>query len=219
MPCPDGSVKQKEYFVEQVFLSSHHARVTRYAAFLFMLIACLSAAGTIADMMQPGLSVRCGLAGCADLTSLFDLAPEDARPALAASPSAQESFTRYVRMPIVRAGLAAVQLVNDLPFAALMIAVGFALRLAAHAGDHLANALPWLRRASIAALMMAVATPVASSLRAMILLSGTPSGPMWYFEIDIVQFVFDIMLALAAFAVAWALDAGSRAKRDLAEFV
>lgn len=201
-------------------LSPRRAGVVRFAALLFLLVGCVSVAGTALWITQPGLSVRYSSTGYAARTILLDLAPEDARPALAASPSAQEEFARHVARPLVRTGLAGVVLIDDLPFAALMFGVSLALRkLATRAGDDLAGALPWLRRASIAAVLMAVATPVAASLRAMILLPGTPSGPMWYFEADVSQLVSDLLLALAAFAVVWALDAGSRAERDVAAFV
>lgn len=81
--------------------------------------------GTVVAIVRPGLLVRCEIAGCADRTTLVNLAPEDARPTLAASRPAQEAFERHVARPLARAGLASAQMLSDLPFAALMLAVGF----------------------------------------------------------------------------------------------
>ncbi|MDO6413261.1 hypothetical protein Q4F19_02600 [Sphingomonas sp. BIUV-7] len=201
-------------------LSPRRARIVRLAAALFLLVGLVSLVGTAVSMARPALSVRCGAAGCTGRTPLIDLAPEDARPALAASRTAQAAFAHHVARPIVRAGLAATQLIRGLPFAALMLAVGLALRrLAARVGDDLAQALPWLRRAALAALVAAIAPPVTDSLSAMILFPGTPSGAMWYLEVDFLRLACDLLLALAAVAVAWAIDAGGRAERDVASFV
>ena len=41
---------------------------------------------------------------------------------------------------------------------------------------------------------MAVAIPVGDSLDAMILFPGTPSGPMWYVEVDFRRLLFDLLL-------------------------
>jgi hypothetical protein len=201
-------------------LSLRRARIARIAA-LFLLVGLASIIGIIGLATHPsGLAVHCGPRGCVDRTSLIELAPEDARPALEASRPAQAMFARHVDRLSVRLGLGAVLMIQGLPFAALMLAVGFALRrLAARKGDDLASAMPWLRRAAIAALLMAVAIPVGDSLEAMILFPGTPSGPMWYVEVDFRRLLFDLLLAFAAFAVVWVLDAGSRAERDVAAFV
>ena len=96
-------------------------------------------------------------------------------------------------------------LTRGLPFVALMLGTGMALReLAARKENDLARALPWLRRASVAAILMAVAGPVAASARSMIVYPGTPTGPMWYIEVDFLRLAFDLLLALAVFAVVWA---------------
>ncbi len=101
-----------------------------------------------------------------------------------------------------------------------MVFIGLALRaLAARRGDDLARALPWLRRASFSALVLAVATPLAISLDAMVLFPGTPLGARWYIGVEFDRLALHLLLAFAAIAVVWALDAGSRAEREVAEFV
>ena len=187
---------------------------------LFLLMGLAGIVGTLGAMMQPGMSIHCDAHGCTGRTHLIDLAPEDTRAALSDSRTAQAAFKRHVARPLVRAGLAAVELTRGLPFVALMLGTGMALReLAARKENDLARALPWLRRASVAAILMAVAGPVAASARAMIVYPGTPTGPMWYIEVDFLRLAFDLLLALAAFAVVWALDAGSQAEQDMATIV
>lgn len=201
-------------------LSPRRARIVRVAAALFMVVGLGSLIGPVAVGVRPGFSFRCNAAGCGDRTSLIDLAPEDQRRALAASAPARARFAAHVARPLVRAGLAAVDLGEKLPFALLMICVGLALRrLAERRGADLARALPWLRRAAGLALLMVVAPPVGASLTAMILYSGTPAGPMWYFAVEFRSLALDGLLALAVFAVVWAIDSGSRAERDMAGFV
>jgi hypothetical protein len=53
---------------------------------------------------------------------------------------------------------------------------------------------------------MVVTTPIANSLEAMNLYTGTPVGAMWYFELDLKHLAFDLLLALAAFSVVWAIE-------------
>jgi hypothetical protein len=190
------------------------------AAGLFLLMGLVGIVGTLGAMMQPGLSFRCDAHGCIARTRLIELAPEDTRAELSGSGTAQAAFERHLARPLVRAGLAAVELTRSLPFAALMLGIGMALReLATRKENDLARALPWLRRASLAAILMAVAEPVAASAQAMIAYPGTPTGPMWYVEVNFRDLAFDLLLALAAFAVVWALDAGSQAEQDMATIV
>lgn len=102
----------------------------------------------------------------------------------------------------------------------LYVAVGLTLwRLGSQSDDVLARALPWLKRAASAALAWAVAQPITDSLRTMLLYPGTPTGPSWYIAIDLTVAGPTLLLAIAAYATAWALEAGIRAERDLAGFV
>jgi hypothetical protein len=201
-------------------LSPRRARIVRLAAGLFLLMGLVGTVAMFGAMIQPGMAFHCDAQGCSSEAQIIELAPEDARAALSASPAAEEGFERHVAWPLVRAGLAAVELIRGLPFVALMLGVGLALReLSTRRANALARALPWLRRASLAAILMALAGPVAASAQAMILYPGTPAGPMWSIEADVRSFALELLLALAAFAVAWALDAGSRAERDMAAIV
>ena len=187
---------------------------------LFLLVGLASLAGPVAVGIQPGFSFHCSSSGCADHSDLVSLAPEDQRGVLQRSADARAKFSAHVSRPLVRAGLAGANLIGVLPFALLMIFVGSALgRLAGRRGDDLARALPYLRRAAVMALVLVVAAPVSDSMENMILYPGTPAGPMWYFVIELRTVMIDLLLALAVSAVVWALDAGSRAERDVASFI
>lgn len=201
-------------------LTPKRARIARIFAGFFLLVAMVSLAGAVVASTYPGLKIGCGSTGCFRQTKPIALAPEDVRPDLAVSADARTAFANHVNRSDVRLGLASTYLIGALPFVLLMTSVGLALRkLAARRGNDLGEAVPWLRRGALAALVMAPATPVAESLRAMILYPGTPAGPMWSFEIDFVGLALNLLLAGAAVAVVWALDAGDRAEREAASFV
>jgi hypothetical protein len=120
---------------------------------------------------------------------------------------------------VVRLGVAGVTLLDLGPFALMLMGVGLALRRLSGAGDPLARALPWLRLASLAAIVWALARPLSDSLREMLLAPGTPSGPHWQITADLGEVGIALLLAIAAHAAIWALEAGIRAQRDLEDFV
>ena len=187
---------------------------------LFLLVGLASLAGPVAIGIQPGFSFHCSSSGCADHSDLIGLAPEDQRGMLQRSSDARAKFSAHVSRPLARIGLAGANLIGVLPFALLMVFVGAALStLAGRRGDDLGRALPWLRRAALMALLLVIAAPVSDSLENMILYPGTPAGPTWYFGIELRTVTINLLLALAVLAVVWALDAGSRAERDVASFI
>lgn len=201
-------------------LTPKRACIARIVAGFFLLVAMVSLAGAFVASIYPGLKIGCGSTGCFHQTNPIALAPEDVRPDLAASFEARAAFANYVNRWDVRLGLVSTYLIGTLPFVQLMTSVGLALRkLAAGRGNDLGEAVPWLRRGALAALVMATATPIAESLRAITLYPGTPAGPMWSFEIDFIGLALNLLLAGAVVAVVWALAAGDRAEREAASFV
>lgn len=203
-------------------LSASQARVCRVAAGLFLAAAAVQALALLLSWLSPEAQVtlRCAAAGCESFARPEAMLPGDLRAAVAASPDAMQRFIEYVRAPVTRIGLALLGLIGNAPIIALMLSVAAAMRrLAMRDADALAGALPWIRRASIAALFMALMPPVVTSLRVMLLMPGTPHGPGYYFALDLAPLLFNVLVAFAAFIVAWALAAGSRATRDMSEFV
>lgn len=102
----------------------------------------------------------------------------------------------------------------------MFVFVGVTLRRLGEQGTQvLARALPWFKRGAMAALLWAIAQPVTDSLRMMLLYPGTSKGPSWFIGIDFTVAGPALLLAIAVYATAWALEAGVRAQRDLADFV
>lgn len=187
----------------------------------FILVAALAALGAMAEATAPGRSFSCsGERGCRRSVDPVALLPEGEQAAVRASPAASARFLAYVARLPVRAGLAGLALTDEGLLAFLFMAVGLTLRrLGSRSGHVLARALPWLKRGAFAGLLWAVAHPVTGSLRAMLLFPGTPGGASWYFGLDLTVAGPALLLAIAAYATAWALEAGVRAQRDLADFV
>lgn len=203
-------------------LSASQARVCRIAAGLFFAVAAVQAFALLLSWLSPDVHVvlRCAAAGCESLTRPETMLPDDLRASVAASSDAMQRFAAHVRAPVTRIGLALLALIGNAPIIVLMLSVAMAMRrLAMCDGDALAGALPWIRRASIAALFMALVPPIVDSLRVMLLMPGTPHGPGYYVALDLAPLLFNMLMAFAAFIIAWALAAGSRATRDLSEFV
>lgn len=204
-------------------LSLGQARICRIAAFTFLAAGLIRAAVVLAPFTiasAHGLDVKCMNGSCYVAERPDLLLPEEERAAVTASREATARLAAYTARPEIRAGLTAIDIVESSPFIALMLCVAAAVwRLGARQDDDLDRALPWLRRASIGALGVAVVLPFTQSIRAMMLFPATPSGPSWYFAIDFGPFLVGVLLAFAAFIVTWAIAAGSRARRDVAEFV
>ena len=204
-------------------LSVRRARICRIAAALFLTAALIRFASVLASIAwtpAPIADVRCANLHCHATERPDLLLPESERAIVARTPGAETRLVEYTHRPAVRIGLAATNLAEAAPLVFLLLSVSVAMwRLGARGPDDLARALPWLGRASLAALVAAIVPPLGDSVRAMLLFPAAPSGPHWYFEIDLGPLVMRLLLAFAAFIVSWALAAGSRARQDLAEFV
>lgn len=85
--------------------------------------------------------------------------------------------------------------------------------------DALDGALRWLRRASVAAIVWALANPVYESLLETLLSAGTPSGATMQISLYLGDVATALLLALAGYTATWALEAGLRTQRDLDDFV
>jgi hypothetical protein len=202
-------------------LPSKNARVCRIAGIVFLLVAAMWGVGTMIQSIVPGWSLSCGNErGCRQGADLIGLLPDAEQAAVSGHPAADARFAAYVTRPSVRAGLAGLTLFDEGFLVFLFVAVGLTLRRLGGRGGHvLARALPWLRRGALSAVLWAVAQPLTDSLRAMLLFPGTPSGASWYIALNLTIAGPALLLAIAAYATAWALEAGMRAERDLADFV
>lgn len=201
-------------------LSRLQARLCRWAGYLFLFVAALTVADIGFRAIWSGVEIDCSQSGCVREFRPEVLLPEGEQPSLAQDAKARAAFRAYVDRPPIRLALSGIALLGNLPWFVLLLSIGLALRrLAARTGDDLGKALPWLRRASLAALAMVLVIPVAESLTVMLLYPGLPAGPHWYVQVDMVAGAKSLLLAFAAFAVTWAVEAGHRAERDAAEII
>lgn len=214
------SSNRKNIVNDSYFLPQRKARVCRIAGIIFLIIATMWGVGAVAQSSIPGWSVLCSEAGCHQRADLVGLLPDKEQAAVSGNPAARARFADYVALSPVRMGLACLVLFDEGFLIFLFVAVGLTLRrLGGRGGRVLARALPWLKRGALSAVLWAVAQPLTDSLRPMLLFPGTPGGAAWYFGFDLTVAGPALLLAIAAYATAWGLEAGIKAERDLADFV
>lgn len=202
------------------YLPDRKARLCRIAGRVFILFAVVNVATLALWLRGPAPHTYCVPMTCWITSEPLTLLDENDRTTLAASPDRARAFAAHVAQPRVRIGIMAIRAIKAVPFSFMVMGIGIALlRLGGRSGDPLARALPWMRRASIAAILWALAKVLVDSLMATVLSAGLPEGFTYYFAAEWNEVGTALMLALAAYAMAWALEAGIKAQRDLDEFV
>lgn len=188
---------------------------------LFLIIAALFGMMTIVAAAAPGPYWHCDsehrCTGGADAANLL---PDETLAGLKSDTEARDQFDQWVAKPGVRVGLAGIVLLQSGPMAILFLAVGMALRRLGQKRHHaLADALPWFRRASRAAVTLAVARILCPVLQAGLLYNGVGGAKALSDPIELDSALLLLLLAFAAYATIWALEGGIRAERELADFV
>ncbi|MCT8003756.1 hypothetical protein NZL82_17935 [Sphingomonas sanguinis] len=203
------------------FLPPRKARLCRLAGVLFLLSAAVMPVVIAAAGLTPGAGPICGGGyGCVWNARAATLLPEESRMLIEMSPPARAQFDAHVARTDVRIGLTAIAAIDLLPFMALLSSVGVALRrLGGSGADTLERALPWLRRASLAAIVWTLAGPVHQSALETWLSPGMPSGFQIITTILLAPIAGGLLLAFAAYAAIWAVEAALKARRDLDRFV
>ncbi len=195
--------------------------MSRRVGLLFLLLAAILGIAAVAGSIVPGLSLQCDLPQpCRDTSDPAHLLPEETRAALARDPAAHTRYDAWVARSDVRAGLAGLNLLEQGPVIFLFLAIGLGLRrLGERRKQVLARALPWVRRASRAAIVLGFAHLIVGGLRSALLYPGlAPAGGL-QFPLDVNGVALPLLLALGVYTTVWALEAGIRAERDLADFV
>ncbi|WP_380927355.1 hypothetical protein [Sphingomonas arantia] len=142
------------------------------------------------------------------------------RNTAAAMTNAADLLDLHLGLPTVRLELFFAQLVIDLPVVGLLLSVALGVHaLGQRKGHDLARALPWLRRAAVFALVAAPLIPLGESIRTTVLMQAFGPPVRFYLSMEFQRLVLNLLLALVALAVTWALAAGLRAEQDLAEIV
>lgn len=202
-------------------LTSRQRSLCRWSAILFIIVGALQAAAGLASVFLPaGQKLICSAAsGCL-------AAPDTALPLEAATwsqmlrnPELMAKFEAHGSEPIIRLLNGILMLFQSLPLAALLSATAMALFGLAREGMLSQATNVWIRRAALAALVMAFVPPLIPSLQASLLAAGTPEGASWIVSLELVAFMKGILLALAAVAIAWAMTAASEAHAELKRFV
>ena len=203
-------------------LPPRKALACRWASAFFALIAIIAFATPIAIITMTGDPMAkwvCNTAGdCGFVDGSRAFLDAEELQAMLASPAAAERFADYVKQWPIEIGVAVLSVLSTLPFALLMFAVAMELRAFGTARG-IASGIRWMRLAAWAAIVAALAPPLIGLLRSILLLPGTPHGPGYRIEFDGGPLMLHLLLAFATFAIVWALDAGLRAQRDLAEIV
>ncbi len=202
------------------WLPPRKARLCRWAGSLFLLAAVYMLGVVAFGGLTPGASPVCDGGGCRWNARPAALLDRDVRLTVEATPVAQARFDAWVARPDVRLALAGAKAIDALPFAVLLLCVGVALRRLGTAGsDALAQALPWLRRASLAAIVWTILAPFYDSAVESILSPGTPEGAVLQLSFYADDLVVGALLAIAAYVAIWAMEAGLATQRDLENFV
>lgn len=213
---------RKNMVRDTYFLPPRKALVCRIAGAAFLMLAALTATIAATWLIGPAPFIYVDNKGVRWKSEPLTLLDEQDRTIVAASVENSRRFAAYVARPRTRMMLAAIRQVKAIPFVCLILGIGLALRrLGGRHSDPLARALPWLRRASIAAILWALSMPVVDSLTATVLAHGLPNDEdAFYFAVtDWTEVNSALMLAIAAYATIWAIETGLRAQRDLDDFV
>jgi hypothetical protein len=150
----------------------------------------------------------------------YVLLPVAARTQVEPDAAARARFESRLNDRGVRLRLFLLELAGRLPELAVMYCIGIALWRSSRPGVEAAlSGVPWLLRAAIAGLVMAVATPVAEAVRTGLLLSGVAPTATFDINIDLDEMQRNLLFAAAALAATWTISAGLRARADLAEIV
>lgn len=205
---------------DRYWLPPRKAFLCRMPGNLFLFSAAAMLVVIAFAGLTPGAYPYCGEGGCSWNTLPARLLDSQVREAVEATPAAMRAFETHASRPTVRLALAAADAIDSLPFGVLLLSVGLALRrLGAQGADALAQALPWLRRASLAAIAWTALDPVHEGAVEAILSAGTPKGASISLSFYLGDIASGLLLAMAAYAAIWAMEAGLRSQRDLDGFV
>ena len=204
-------------------LSVRRARICRILGYAIGLAALMHVASIVIAGFAPrflSMVILCRRGTCALTGSTAGLLTDSMRGARIITPDAVAALDRYLALPMVRIQFFAIQTAMDLPMIGLLATVAIGVhRLGRRQGDDVAHALAWFRRGAIFALVAAFLTPVAGSFRTTLVGRAFEPAARFALSVEVERFLLNILLALVAVVVTWALANGVKAERDLAEIV
>ncbi|MDP3368804.1 MAG: hypothetical protein Q8M32_03030 [Brevundimonas sp.] len=196
-----------------------------FVRYLCLILAGMSFLAGMARLAEVGLvatnplwivtDLNCHNGTCAWVSDPSQLAGSIDHASGASGRTAEEAVLTHMAKAPVHRLLIAAELLRALPLAALYGALAFALIRLGEPEAVNRGAIRWLRRASVAAAALIFAKPLAESLQATAL-SGSDG---FRFAIVGSDLPFDLLLVGIVWVVAWALEQGTRAHDELAEYV
>jgi hypothetical protein len=144
--------------------------------------------------------------------------PEAARERAWRTPGTEERILDRIGAPDVKLMLFVAQTVRAIPFFLMFLALAMALRGFARTGFNPAS-VRWIRRAALAAVAWTLAQPVSMSIRWTAFSPITHGRELRHVVLGGEDLVLGILIAGAAWVVAWALEEALVMQRDLEEYV
>lgn len=204
-------------------LDQGRARAVRVLALIFLALAVHRTATLALPLVAPaymGFKFEFDAEGQRLRPDPYILLPVAARTEVEPDGAARARFESRLDDRRVRLRLFLLELAGRLPELAMMYCVGIALWRSSRAGVNAAlSGVPWLFRASVASIAMAIVTPVAEAVRTGLLLEGVVPTATFDINIDLDAVKQDLLFAAAALAATWTISSGLRARAELADIV
>ena len=204
-------------------IGSRRARAIRLLALIFLLLGVHRTATLALPLAGPsymGWAAEYEEGSWRVSADPLVLLPAEPRGAVIANRAARERFERRLDDRGVRLRLFLIELLGRLPELALMFCLGIALWRSSRRGANAAlSGTVWLTRAGLAAVALALVTPIAEGFRTGLLLQGILETAPVDLHVDFDAMLRNLLFAGAAWAAAWTIAAGVRARAELAEIV
>lgn len=195
----------------------------RCLALVFLLVSAQWTVSLALPILAPGYmatSIEWSGEGVSLTPDPLELLPPDARARIAAAPGGALRFEQRIDQPSIRFWLFAIELVGRIPAIAAFACVGIALwRFARAPAIEALSGVPWLLRASASGIFMVLVAPISAGLRTGLLLDGVAPTALLDLHIDVDAFLQSLLIAAAAWVATWSIEAGLRARTELAEIV
>ena len=189
------------------------------ALFLFAAAAVRLATGAL-PLIDPRLSTA--QVTCDPCVLSTDgvrlLEPESVRERVRGVPSEVERLNRHLSQPKVKLLLFLAEMIRALPFFVMFLGMAMALRALAARGFN-RDAVRWLRRAALAAIVWTIGQSAAASVRWTALSEITHGQATRHILLDPNSLIMGVMISGAAWVVLWALEEAQAMQEDLEEYI
>jgi hypothetical protein len=204
-------------------LNRRRAFAVRVLALIFLALGVHRTATLALPLVAPaymGYSFEVDEKGQRLRPDPYILLPDAARLQVEPHPGARARFEARLEDRQVRLRLFLIEVAGRLPELAVMYCIGIALWRSSRPGvDAALSGVPWLLRASIAGVAMALVVPLAEGFRTGLLLQGVVPTATLDMNIDMDALQRNLLFAAAALAATWTISSGLRARAELAEIV